>query len=414
MFKYFIICLFIINLTTYAAIDEIRENAIKSQINLNSLNKDESNFLNKGILDKKFVFLGEADHFFEEKYAYRLKFIEFLLSKGYTHILDEMGISDGEMVQRYLETGNEDYLKKVGLYGFKYGQPLAESSRKFVLSSKRYLRKLRKLKQKYPGLIYGGFDLDMYPGTTYLQLDEFFERNKKTYLEKLKVLINVSKKHSGQLQAITLDTAYKNFLNIKNKLANDLSKKDLIHLELILRNFLRSVELREKFKTGKDIFNVLAWREEQMFKNMIARSELDPEDQKYILLGHNGHLTKTVKDYRDLNGVQQWYAIGSWVNDNYPNQSYAIWSLIGHGEHSGHGCEGGKTCYFSAPKNTLEYELLKIENKNTLLVSTQLESFSNENRIIKTLVNGIEILEGPLADQADAIYFIPEVSDVRP
>lgn len=416
--RFLLTFLFIVNLTTYAQhsdiIEDIQKYSVISHIDKETLNQKEKEFLQPGIKNKKFVFLGEADHFFEEKYTYRLKFIEYLLSQGFTHILDEMGVSDGEMVQKYLETGNEDFLKKVGLYGFKYGQDLSESKRSFVLSSKRYIRKLRVLKKKYPKLIYGGYDLDMMPGTTYLQLDNFFKKYSFSFTKRLEDLINSSKKDEGLQQVKSLESSYLEFIKIKPKLLRNIAKKELIHLELILRNFVSSVDLREKFKSDQDMFKVFEWREKQMFKNMISRSKLDPKNQKYILMGHNGHLTKTVKDYRDLDGKEQWYAIGSWVHDNYPNQSYAIWSLIGHGEHSGHGCDGGKTCYFSAPETTLEYDLLRFENEKTLLFSTQFKSFTANNKIIRTLVNGIEILSGPLSLQADAIYFIPEVSDMKP
>ena len=88
--------------------------------------------------------------------------------------------------------------------------------------------------------------------------------------------------------------------------------------------------------------------------------------------------------------------------------------MIGQGEHSGHGCPDRKTCYFTAPKTTLEYDLLTLDKENTLLFSTQYKSFTNAKNLIRTLVNGMEILEGPLALQADAVYFIPQVNDVKP
>lgn len=393
---------------------EIQENAIASDIYSASLSQEEKNFLDPKIKDKRFVFLGEPDHYFEEKFSYRLKFIEHLLSQGFTHILDEMGVSDGEMVQNYLETGDEDYLKKLGLYGFKYGQALTESDRNFVRSSKRYLRKLRLLKLKHPKLIYGGFDLDIYPGTAYLQLDDFFKKYKFAFLNEFENSVNLSKSFSGGERLERLRKAYKDFLKVKYRLSRYLEEKELIHFQLILRNFVASVEIRERFSTSNYSKEDLVWREEQMFKNMLARFQLDPAQQKYVLLGHNGHLTKTVDQYLDLNGVQQWYAIGTWINDHFPKQAFGIWSLIGQGEHSGHGCENKETCYFSSPESTLEYELLKIETERSLLFSTQLPSLKNSKELIKFFDSGSVIYQGPLSLQADAIYFIPRVSDVGP
>ncbi len=395
-------------------IEYIQLNSITSKIEKKGLTQQEKNFINNRIQGKKFVFLGEPDHYFEEKYAYRLKFIECLLSKGYTHILDEMGVSDGEMVQKYLETGDEDFLKKVGLYGFKYGMPLQESERNFAISSKRYIRKLRALKQKYPQLTYGGFDLDMAPGTAYIQLDKFFINFNYAFLAQLKYYIEASKVRAGNQQLLLLKKAHKVYLSLKDKLFKKIGNMPGIQFDLIFRNLVKSVELREKFKSSQDFYKIFDWREKEMFKNMTARFKLDLPKQKYILLGHNGHLTKTVNKYMDLGGVQQWYAIGSWINDKFPEDVFAIWSLIGQGEHSGHGCSNGQTCYFTAPKTTLEYDLLKVEANQTLLFSTNHTSFKNSKNLIKFLENGLEIFQGPIHKQADAIYFIPNVNDLIP
>lgn len=394
--------------------DDLAANAIHSEISSATLSDLEKEFLKPNVKGKRFVYLGESDHYFEEKFTYRLKFIEYLLSQGFSHILDELGVSDGEMVQRYLETGDEDYLKQVGLYGFQYGKPLGESKRNFVISSKRYMRKLRSLKLKYPSLVYGGFDLDMVPGTAYLQLDDFFSKYQFPFLENFKELVERSKSFEGEEQLKLLKKSYSVFLSLKPKLKIQLGELEFVHFELIFRNFVASIEMRERFLPANYSRKDLDWREKQMFKNMLARFQLDPAEQKYVLLGHNGHLTKTVEQYKNLNGVQQWYAIGSWISDRFPDQVYAIWSLIGRGEHSGHGCEERKTCYFSSPRSTLEYKLLGYEAEKTLLFSTQLPRFLQSKKLVKTYVNGIEILEGPLALQADAIYFIPKVNDVGP
>ena len=127
----------------------------------------------KSAQEHKIIFIGEADHYYHEKFKYRLKFIEFYLSQGFYNIIAEIGQEDGLMVNAFLNSGDEDYLKKVGLYGFHFGQELQYNQRNLTKELVRYYKALRKLKQKYPKLNYGGYDLDMFPGTFLLSLSYY-------------------------------------------------------------------------------------------------------------------------------------------------------------------------------------------------------------------------------------------------
>ena len=55
---------------------------------------------------KRFVFLGEPDHFIVEKYPFRLPLIQYLFERGWRHVGMETGRSVGWRVDRYLETGD--------------------------------------------------------------------------------------------------------------------------------------------------------------------------------------------------------------------------------------------------------------------------------------------------------------------
>ena len=63
---------------------------------------------------KRFVFLGEPDHFIVEKYPFRLLFIQHLLGRGWRHVGMETGRSVGWRVDRYLETGDASDLSTEG------------------------------------------------------------------------------------------------------------------------------------------------------------------------------------------------------------------------------------------------------------------------------------------------------------
>src|SRR5687767_11514130 len=68
---------------------------------------------------KRFVFLGEGSHFVREKYQYRLSFIKSLVQKGFTRIGLEIGRFDGIRINRYIQTGDLNELRKVGIYQFE-------------------------------------------------------------------------------------------------------------------------------------------------------------------------------------------------------------------------------------------------------------------------------------------------------
>ena len=380
------------------------------------------NSLSNSIKTKRFIFLGESDHYFEEKFKYRLKFIRSLIKMGYFNILDEMGFEDGIMVNKYLNSGNEDFLNKVGLYGFKYGTKLTSSKRTFVVSSKRYIRELYKLKQTYPKLNYGGYDLDVYPGTFYLYLDEVSQKLKSlTNYSKYFSNIELSKKSTKIADKVNLlNISYKIALTEFSKITSLIGNKTAKIFLNRFRNFIASVDFKQRMidaapdysYSNQDLF---PWREKQMFKNMLHIEDVaEIKEDNYILMGHNGHLTKSSEASFSINGDDKfWYSIGEWVSETYPQKVFAIWSLIGKGYHRGHGCPEGKTCSFKSTKPSLESYLLEIDDKNNFFFNINPKNFSENNGIYYTYVNAKDIFQGPLAKQADAIYFLPVVSDLE-
>ena len=175
-----IIATFLLNISAHANLSDVKswieKNHVKDKVNKVLSNGIKAS-LRRDIPGNKFVFLGEADHYFHEKYTYRIAFIKELLKLGYYNIYEEMGTASARRANLFLETGNEDYLKQIGLFGFKYGEPLKYRDIVQVKESVRFFKELRKLKKSYPKLKFAGFDLDMRPGTAYLDFDKFSNRS---------------------------------------------------------------------------------------------------------------------------------------------------------------------------------------------------------------------------------------------
>ncbi len=141
------------------------------------------------------VFIGEPDHYIAEKYDYRLLLMRALFEHGYRHIGMEMGLSDGMRIDRYLETGDERYLDRVALYGYRgdarpdrasipppleavAGQPFYDS---FISEERAFLRRLREINAALgPGeerLHWFGWDIDVTaPGGGYTEARESWSR----------------------------------------------------------------------------------------------------------------------------------------------------------------------------------------------------------------------------------------------
>lgn len=409
--------LILISVNSFANLNDV-QNSIEDNHIVDTVDKNLSQgikqSLKKDTRDKKIIFLGEADHFFHEKYIYRLVFIKELLKNGYYNIYAELGVTDGMMVNRYLETGDESFLKKVGLYGFKYGSPLRFKNNAFVSEQVRYFKELRALKLKYPKLKYAGFDLDMVPGNFYLEYDEMKSRvdvtrfiEKNTEFAKLMRFIELSK--NSENKQLYINLSYKIAQELKEVgIKNVKNYKEFLHL---IKVFKDSLYFRVESRKKPFRWSIYHWREKRMFEIMEYEFQKKNSAEKYIFLGHNGHLTKTDAKNRNGDRYTTWDTIGAWITKSAPSDVFAIWSFIGRGEHSGHGCQNGGSCEIKLIKGTLEERLYKISPIDGIYFKNNPVIKRNEN-IIKTVVNGYEVTSGKYGDSADAFYFIPEVNDL--
>src|ERR1700722_15039415 len=106
------------------AIRELKSWASEHAIRLELPIRSERNFEPLGALDtaistKRIVYLGEPDHFIHEKYDYRLLMLGYLVSRGWKHIGEEMGVVDGHRIYQFLASGDSDFLDRVPMYGYK-------------------------------------------------------------------------------------------------------------------------------------------------------------------------------------------------------------------------------------------------------------------------------------------------------
>jgi erythromycin esterase-like protein len=92
------------------AIEDFRAYAAERAIAFNDLEATDENentrrlsILDSLVAGKRFAYVGESDHFIHEKYAYRLAILNYLAARGFTHVGEEIGASDGMRIDRYIE-----------------------------------------------------------------------------------------------------------------------------------------------------------------------------------------------------------------------------------------------------------------------------------------------------------------------
>src|SRR4029077_7230148 len=100
------------------AIREFKAWASARAIRLDLPLRSERNFERLSVLDpaiasKRIGYLGEPDHFIHEKYDYRLLMLRYLVSRGWNHIGEEMGLVDGYRINQFLAGGDSDFLDRV-------------------------------------------------------------------------------------------------------------------------------------------------------------------------------------------------------------------------------------------------------------------------------------------------------------
>ena len=112
--------------------------------------------------------------------------LNYLAGRGFTHLGEELGTSDGMRINRFIETGDESQLERVTIYGYtgaarhdrddtptgilrdSFGD--AYPTALFAAEQKRFAHGLRKI-----GLRFFGFDIDPLPGGGYEDLAEILD-----------------------------------------------------------------------------------------------------------------------------------------------------------------------------------------------------------------------------------------------
>ena len=385
----------------------------------------------------RFVFLGEPDHYISEKYAYRLLLIRALFEQGYRHLGMEMGLSDGMRIDRYLETGDERYLDRVALYGYRgdarsdrepipgplqrvLDQPFYEA---FVSEERAFLRQLRQINASLdPGeerLHWFGWDIDAtYPGGGYAEAHEILDPQRgPPVVDEVLARLTLVPGETVTVEIGRLDAVLSFVADRQVELQDALGPADTELLRHVVRNLIDSLgfsELAFQEPFGRSWNTALQRREEALIERLDDGwlSRLDA-DSKVILMGHNMHLAKDPASLRfgstsSEAALPMWPSVGSAVAARLP--VYAFWMLYDHGT--------GVRAFdpdpiFRVPSHPdrIEHLLARIAPVLVLPLGDDdpRAAWLDEER---NFVQNGDYASGRLRRQADAIFFVDEVHAV--
>jgi erythromycin esterase-like protein len=424
------------------AISEFRAWALQHAIRLDLPLQSGRNLTRLAVLDqsianKRIVYLGEPDHFIHEKYGYRLLMLRYLVSRGWNRVGEEMGIVDGHRINKYLETGDSDHLERAPIYGYKGGQRtdrddsatglLKDSFTSFPLDvfnaeQKSFARSLREIANSYsPRIRFFGFDIDALPGAGYEDLAEMLApaADNPSVAKILSALARVPDE-TRVAEVTRLDLAIQMIDADLAVLRQHIGSANAASVARFAR------ALRDSFHYTQSAYPASDWpalnvamglREETMHRNVTAQLAESGSDSKTVLMSHNLHLAKAYdrikRNFGAGPGGGRVPALGTFLNHLMPGQIYSIWMLCNRG------CDCQPfsfcTCDIKPAADSLNFILSEIAPALILPLSAEHSPLPNLLLDSKALIkmDGQPGVRAAIVEQADAIFFIDEVSPLR-
>jgi erythromycin esterase-like protein len=372
------------------------------------------------VAEKRFAYIGESDHFIHEKYAYRLTMLKYLAGRGFTHLGEEVGASDGMRIDRFIATGDESQLERVTIYGYagatrsdrddtptgilreSFGD--AYPTALFAAEQKRFAHGLRKI-----GVRFFGFDIDPLPGGGYEDLAEILDSiPADATIDRIR---NALRRVPGETidQEITrLDEAL--------RLIEAGRFDALRHSATCLRDSFDYVRITYPAKTFDALNPGMAFRERYMHRQVDRMLGQMRTNEKLALMSHNMHLCRAPdavagSDAGAGPGGKTEPPLGAWLAARYPGEIFSVWMLIGRGRDS-------------QPFPTLSKEIREKAGTLNALLGEIGDCFvlpiDPSDPRARLLTENIEIMHDgnggvrtAIARQADAIFFVRDVTPLR-
>ena len=368
--------------------------------------------------------LGELNHFVHEKADFRQFFSRYLLSRGLRTFAEELGWSDGVRVERFLH-GDEQALSRLPSFGYtghlredRADRPTgilrasfdAYPTSLFVDEQSRFYRALRESAPE-GRLNYFGFDIDGSPGGTYEDIEVILSDFKRS--PAISDFLSSLARVRGERPLEEAERLIRSRALLENG-AEDADARTLAFVKASLDALIDS--LRYVAETyGASTYEALrpgmALREDAMKRRIEDIGIVSSTGSKIVMMGHALHL---VKDDRKLAsdpggvgpGGGLTCSLGHHLAQVKRKRVFSVWFAYGAGEDSQPFPDLPREArYPSSSFNAL------LASFGTPLILPTDDPLLRQPVSLGHMYNSL--VELPLADQADAIFFLPRVTALR-
>ncbi|MDP8254840.1 MAG: erythromycin esterase family protein [Candidatus Alcyoniella australis] len=378
---------------------------------------------------KRFIALGEGDHFVAEKYGYRLAFLRTLvIDQGVRLIAMEIGGSDARRIDEFLRTGDEGWLNQVVLYGFRGNTdserrelspfppvPPASCEERFITAERSFWKDVHELSEEARSIdgrrieLYG-FDFDAKPGGGYRDArDALAQCSADPFVDQLRAALTPPSGSGGRAEIARIRTLAQDFSAARDRLdtscGDDAAGIVARDLQLLALSYEIAIDWSA---AGNDLDAQRARfvrREALMFERMSLLAQLRP-GERIVLLGHNLHLCRSSTSLRfgpDGHDRPMWSSVVTELEQSMPGSTYIVWLLYGEGSRLYPTPEDGCDSLVRLRKGSLE-AMLSQQGEQFFL---PLRSVPRGTWIDRKIGFGTptSYASGPLRDVVDAIVF---------
>lgn len=335
-------------------VDELRAWAAKRAVHIKDLDAADPDRLAPldGLLaGKRLVFLGEADHFVGELLGFRTLLLRYLIGHGFRWIGEELGVCDGLRIDRYLESGDEAWLRRLPSFGCREGTRTdRDDSLASLFGGQDYPSEAmrwahaelaRRLRHEVDGpdrLHWFGMDADNAPGGAYEDVVELLASKGPAADTVAQELARVPGESLTQ-EVERLGAVLTRVDGLREALTEEIGGDTAaqVHRSLLaLREGLIFVRDSREATDWAQLGAPMARRESTMVTQ--ARSVIAGlrADQNVVLLGHAAHLSKDWPSARRLNtgAGPPPASLGTQLTRDHPGQVLSVWLLHGSGRDS--------------------------------------------------------------------------------
>jgi erythromycin esterase-like protein len=427
------------------AIDDFKSYAEQRAVRFGSLDACDANLgrllaLNSLLAGKRIAFVGEPDHFIHEKYAYRTLMLRWLSARGFAHIGEELGVSDSGSIAKFIASGDVFHLERVATYGYKGADrtdrddtPLGIMRESFTRTyptaqlaaeQKRFAHSLReigmeRLSRGEEALHFFGIDIDP-PGGGYE--DALAVLHEAQAAPDVAPILAGLRRVAGESiddEIARLDRVLAAINSSMRQLGDSIGKKNTADLCDSITCLRESLAFRAGIRMATDyraLNPAMADRERFMQRNVERAIRAAGRDSKLVLMSHNLHLCRDIAAVRRSDaaagpGGKTDPPLGTWLATRYPGEIFACWMLIGQGRD----CQPypDLSSDIKLKAGTLNAILNEISECFMLPVDTSDPRARLLSSEVEVQWDGIGGVRTPIVPQADALFFIRNVTPLR-